>query len=280
MYVRLTRKGVAFFVAIAALATAGGVAYATIPSAAGVINGCYKTQNGQLRVVDSGTECSSGETAIQWNRTGPAGAAGPTGATGPQGPKGDTGAPGTKGTNGTNGTNGSDGKDGAPGAKGDPCLPADLACIGPKGDSGTNGADGKDGKDGKDGVNGTNGAPGAPCLPTNPACVGPPGPSGDPAATAFMGLFGTNTNGAQAANGADCTIGEIRLTAALNYTAGGVPANGQLLPINQNIALFSLIGTAYGGNGQTTFQLPDLRGLAPNQMTYSICIDGIFPNHS
>jgi microcystin-dependent protein len=36
--------------------------------------------------------------------------------------------------------------------------------------------------------------------------------------------------------------------------------NGQTLPINQNQALFSLLGTTYGGNGQTTFQLPDLRG--------------------
>ena len=36
--------------------------------------------------------------------------------------------------------------------------------------------------------------------------------------------------------------------------------NGQFLPINQNQALFSLLGTTYGGNGQTTFALPDLRG--------------------
>jgi microcystin-dependent protein len=39
--------------------------------------------------------------------------------------------------------------------------------------------------------------------------------------------------------------------------------NGQFLPINQNQALFSLLGTAYGGNGQTTFALPDLRGRVP-----------------
>jgi len=39
--------------------------------------------------------------------------------------------------------------------------------------------------------------------------------------------------------------------------------NGQLLPINQNQALFSLLGTTYGGNGQTTFALPDFRGRAP-----------------
>src|ERR1041384_6582900 len=40
--------------------------------------------------------------------------------------------------------------------------------------------------------------------------------------------------------------------------------NGQILPIAQNTALFSLLGTTYGGNGQTTFALPDLRGRVPN----------------
>ena len=40
---------------------------------------------------------------------------------------------------------------------------------------------------------------------------------------------------------------------------------GQLLPIAQNTALFSILGTVYGGNGQTTFALPDLRGRAPMQ---------------
>jgi microcystin-dependent protein len=61
-------------------------------------------------------------------------------------------------------------------------------------------------------------------------------------------------------------------------TAGGVAANGQILPINQNQALFALLGTTYGGNGTTTFALPDLRAITPNNMTYSICIVGIFPS--
>jgi microcystin-dependent protein len=45
--------------------------------------------------------------------------------------------------------------------------------------------------------------------------------------------------------------------------AGWAVCAGQLLPINQNQALFSLLGTTYGGNGQTTFALPDLRGRVP-----------------
>ncbi len=44
---------------------------------------------------------------------------------------------------------------------------------------------------------------------------------------------------------------------------GWALCNGQLLPINQNQALFSLLGTMYGGNGQTTFALPDLRDRVP-----------------
>ena len=44
---------------------------------------------------------------------------------------------------------------------------------------------------------------------------------------------------------------------------GWALCNGQLMPINQNQALFSLLGTMYGGNGQTTFALPDLRGRTP-----------------
>ncbi|MEO6238348.1 MAG: tail fiber protein, partial [Vicinamibacterales bacterium] len=44
---------------------------------------------------------------------------------------------------------------------------------------------------------------------------------------------------------------------------GWATCSGQLLPINQNQALFALLGTTYGGNGQTTFALPDLRGRVP-----------------
>jgi len=87
---------------------------------------------------------------------------------------------------------------------------------------------------------------------------------------------GTNVAPASNSN-PNCILGQIALTAAQTATAGGAPANGQILPINTNQALFSLIGTTYGGNGTTTFALPDLRGKAPDHMTYSICVVGIFP---
>ena len=60
-------------------------------------------------------------------------------------------------------------------------------------------------------------------------------------------------------------IGEIRIFAGSFAPTGWAMCDGQLVPIAQNIALFSLIGTTYGGNGQTTFALPDLRGRAPMQ---------------
>ena len=61
----------------------------------------------------------------------------------------------------------------------------------------------------------------------------------------------------------DPFIGEIQLFPFGFAPRGWAQCNGQLLPINQNQALFSLLGTMYGGDGRTTFALPDLRGRAP-----------------
>jgi len=58
-------------------------------------------------------------------------------------------------------------------------------------------------------------------------------------------------------------VGEIRIFAGTFAPAGWMFCQGQLLPISENDTLFNLIGTTYGGDGQTTFALPDLRGRAP-----------------
>jgi len=58
-------------------------------------------------------------------------------------------------------------------------------------------------------------------------------------------------------------LSEIRIMSFNFAPKGWAACNGQFLPINQNQALFSLLGTTYGGNGQTTFALPDLRGRVP-----------------
>lgn len=61
-------------------------------------------------------------------------------------------------------------------------------------------------------------------------------------------------------------LSEIRIFTCNFAPKGWAFCNGQVLMINQNQALFALLGTTYGGNGQTTFALPDLQGRAPMHM--------------
>lgn len=61
-------------------------------------------------------------------------------------------------------------------------------------------------------------------------------------------------------------LSEIKLVSFNFPPKGWALCNGQLLPINQNQALFALLGTTYGGNGQTTFALPNLRGRVPTHV--------------
>src|SRR3981189_3697526 len=58
-------------------------------------------------------------------------------------------------------------------------------------------------------------------------------------------------------------VGEIRMFGGNFAPAGWMVCEGQLLPISENETLFQLIGTTYGGDGQSTFALPDLRGRLP-----------------
>src|ERR1700751_172653 len=61
-------------------------------------------------------------------------------------------------------------------------------------------------------------------------------------------------------------VGEIRMFGGNFAPAGWMFCEGQLLPISENETLFNLIGTTYGGDGQSTFALPDLRGRIPIHM--------------
>ena len=63
----------------------------------------------------------------------------------------------------------------------------------------------------------------------------------------------------------DQFVAEIRIFPFNFAPTGWAFANGQLLPISQNTALFSLLGTTYGGDGKSTFALPDMQGNAPMQ---------------
>jgi microcystin-dependent protein len=77
---------------------------------------------------------------------------------------------------------------------------------------------------------------------------------------AFAMLFLFNSSFVYAQNN---YLGEIKLFAGNFAPVGWAFCDGSLLPISQNQALFSLLGTTYGGNGTTTFALPDLRGRFP-----------------
>jgi microcystin-dependent protein len=78
----------------------------------------------------------------------------------------------------------------------------------------------------------------------------------------------------------DPFLGEIRLFPYYFVPAGWKACDGSLLPINDNTALFSLIGTTFGGDGQTTFALPDLRSKVPleGMGAYCIAMRGMFPS--
>ena len=65
---------------------------------------------------------------------------------------------------------------------------------------------------------------------------------------------------------ADPFLAEIRIFSFNFAPQGWAQCNGQLLPINQNQALFSLLGTMYGGDGQNNFALPNLRGRVPTHI--------------
>lgn len=73
-------------------------------------------------------------------------------------------------------------------------------------------------------------------------------------------------------------MGSVWLTATT--FGAGLPADGRLLPIAQYAALFSLLGTNFGGNGTSNFALPNLASVTPNGLTYMICTEGLYPTRS
>ena len=73
-------------------------------------------------------------------------------------------------------------------------------------------------------------------------------------------------------------IGTIVLVGFNFAPMGWALCNGQTLPINQNQALFALLGTTYGGDGMSNFMLPNLNaGVLQTGLNYIICVNGIFP---
>ena len=147
--------------------------------------------------------------------------------------------------------------------------------VGPTGATGSSGAMGPAGPVGPTGATGLTGATG----PTG--AQGPPGTI--PAnLTALSNQLGTSGYaGENAASSVTCMLGDIVLSVA-SYGNGGsyAPADGRLLPLQSNAALFSILGKTFGGDGFTTFALPDLRAFAPAGLQYSVCVNGPFPGQN
>ncbi len=248
-------KALGYLAAIALLF--GGSAAMAAPRPSAII-ACYNKQTGHARIVNAIADCRRDENYVTWNIEGPEGPRGPQGAQGPMGLPGPQGPAGPAGAKGATGAPGPAGPAGATG-------PAGVA--GPAGATGATGAAGPAGPIGPAGPAGATG----PAGPTGP--TGPQGPAGT------SPLFGTNNINffAGQGSGATCTIGSIVLNVSVGYPPNYLPADGRLLPINQNQAVFSVIGTNYGGDGRTNFALPDLRAAAPNNTQYIMCIEGVFP---
>jgi microcystin-dependent protein len=80
----------------------------------------------------------------------------------------------------------------------------------------------------------------------------------------------------------DPFMGEVRAFGFTFPPQGWALCQGQMMSIEQNTALFSLLGTNYGGNGQTTFALPNIPGLQSSDggaaLNYCMAIQGIYPS--
>jgi microcystin-dependent protein len=232
-----------------------------------VSNGNGQSQNDEydLTVGRRGAQGERGEQGEQ-GKLGPAGPPGiqgeqgKLGTTGPQGEQGKVGQQGEQGKMGDVGPRGEQGKVGQQGEQGK------MGDAGPQGEQGKLGPMGFQGPQGKEGPQGEQGKLGP---------EGPPGGTGDNTVfdqppinnmqpygvvnyiIALTGVFPSRSSGD------DPLIGEIFMFAGNFAPRGFAFCDGQLLPISQNTALFSLLGTTYGGDGRTTFGVPDLRGRAP-----------------
>jgi len=252
-----------------------------------VVNACVNNFDGVTRIVNSANQCLPFEHFDSWNIQGPAGPAGPQGIAGAAGPQGATGAQGAQGVAGPAGPQGPAGAQGPAGPTGATGLTGAVGPAGPAGVAGPAGAVGPAGPAGAAGAVG-------PAGPTGPTgAEGPVGPQGAPGTIpanlqAISNQLGTNgyNNKNFVGSSGQCYIGDIILSVNGYGTTGGVaggswtPADGSVLPISQDTALFSILGTTFGGDGTTNFALPDLRAFAPQGFQYSICMFGIFPSRN
>jgi hypothetical protein len=217
---------------------------------------CYVAGTGsiyRIRTADTPPACRSA-LHVEFVLNTAAGAPGVPGAPGEPGETGPAGLPGAPGLPGEAGLRCWDlNENGLPDpdedVNGDNVWDV-LDCTGPAGSAGAAGAMGARGPRGEPGM-----FPGLPC----------PDQAGRNFRTSDYG-------------GGEPFLGEILMVSFHHAPKGWAPAAGQHLLIAQNSALFSLLGTRFGGDGTTTFALPDLRGYAPACMLYVVALQGIYPS--
>lgn len=146
------------------------------------------------------------------------------------------------------------------------------------GKRGPRGPSGKTGKRGPRGL-GKRGPPGPRGLRGPQGPTGPQGLRGPPGVQGLPGSDGpTGPQGPEGLN--KPFIGEIRFFGGNFAPRDWAFCEGQLLSINDNPALFSILGTNYGGDGRTTFGLPDLRSHRPADVNYIIALQGFYPSRN
>ena len=151
----------------------------------------------------------------------------------------------------------------------------------PSGKSGKRGPRGPPGKSGKRGPKGLGkrGPPGGRGPP------GPRGPQGEQGLSGPQGVQGPpgpeGPIGPQGPEGLNKPfIGEVRLFGGNFAPRDWAFCEGQLLSITQYPSLFSILGTIYGGDGRTTFGLPDLSEHRPGDVHYIIALQGFYPSRN
>ena len=196
-----------------------------------IITSCVANMNGASRIVASPSACIAGlETAVQWNKQGPAGSTGATGSQGPQGMQGNPGAQGATGSPGAPGATGATGLIGATGVAGA------TGATGVAGATGATGVAGPVGATGTRGVTGPVGATGAAGLDGNP---GPTGATGTTGATGPVGgqVFSSVTTGTSGFNGIATVPPSGASTTA---DTSGFANNAELVPTACTIGNYSV----------------------------------------
>ena len=114
---------------------------------------------------------------------------------------------------------------------------------------------------------------GLPDLRTAPPLL----PKGQPGAPPLPpSIYSIATAGDSSAQG---IVAEVKLFPSACAPNNWSACDGRLLPVASNTALFSLLQTTYGGDGQTNFALPDFSKLSPPGLEYFICTVGVYPSH-